>query len=90
LNLVNSNILRNSYNNRTIIRSCCAALCYNYIGGLIGCDLHQINERPNDNGTFLDLVFANVPFDMAVEGAEIPLLKLDYHQKAYEIEMQIC
>jgi hypothetical protein len=27
---------------------------------------------------------------MAVEGAETPLLKLDRHHKAYEIEMQIC
>jgi hypothetical protein len=49
------------------------------IGGLFGCDLDQINERPNENGTFLDLVFTNVPVYMAVEGAETPLLKLDRH-----------
>jgi hypothetical protein len=49
------------------------------IGGLFGCDLDQINERPNKNGTFLDLLFTNVPVDMAVEGAETPLLKLDHH-----------
>jgi hypothetical protein len=60
------------------------------IGGLLGCDLDQIHERPNKNGTFLDLVFTNVPVDMAVEGAETPLLKLDRHNKAYKIEMQIC
>jgi hypothetical protein len=53
---------------------------------LFGRDLDHINE----NGTFLDLVFTNVSVDMAVEGAETPLLKLDRHQKAYEIEMQIC
>jgi hypothetical protein len=27
---------------------------------------------------------------MAVEGSKTPLLKLDRHHKAYEIEMQIC
>jgi hypothetical protein len=54
------------------------------IGGLSGCDFDQINERPNENGTFLDLVFTNV------EGAETPLLKLDRDHKAYEIKMQIC
>jgi hypothetical protein len=60
------------------------------IGDLFGCGLDQINQRPNKNGTFLDLVFANVSVDMAVEGAETHLLKLECHHKAYEIEMQIC
>jgi hypothetical protein len=32
------------------------------------------------------MVFTNVPVDMAVEGAEASLLKLDRHQKAYEIK----
>jgi hypothetical protein len=59
------------------------------IGRLFGCDLDQINERPIENGTFLDRVFTNVPVDMAVGVAETPLLKLNRHQKAYEIEMQI-
>jgi hypothetical protein len=57
------------------------------VGGLFGCDLDQINERPNENGTFLDRVFTNVPVDMAVGVTEIPLLKLNRYQKAYEIEM---
>jgi hypothetical protein len=35
-------------------------------------------------------MFTKVFVDMAVEGAETPLLKLDRHHKAYEIEMQIC
>jgi hypothetical protein len=35
-------------------------------------------------------MFTNVPVDMAVEGAETHLLKLDRHHKAYKIEMQIC
>jgi hypothetical protein len=48
--------------------------------GVFASSLDQINERPNENGTFLDLVFTNVPVDMAVEGAEPPLLKLDRHQ----------
>jgi hypothetical protein len=38
------------------------------IGGLFGCDLDQINEGPNENGTFFYLVFTNVPVGMAVEG----------------------
>jgi hypothetical protein len=52
------------------------------IGGLFGCDLDKIIKRPNENGTFLDLVFTNVPVDMAVECAKTPLLKLDRHHKA--------
>jgi hypothetical protein len=40
--------------------------------------------------SFLDLVFTNVFVNMAVEGTGAPLLKLDRHLKAYEIEMQIC
>jgi hypothetical protein len=55
------------------------------ISGLFGCDLGQINEKLNKNGTFLDLVF-------------IWLLKMLKHlcsswivtKKSYEIEMQIC
>jgi hypothetical protein len=38
----------------------------------------------------LDLVFTNDPVNMAVEGAETPMLKLGRHHKACEIEMQIC
>jgi hypothetical protein len=60
------------------------------IGGLFGCDLDQINETPNENGTFLDLVFTNVPVDMAVGDAESPLFNLDRQYNAFEIEMQIC
>jgi hypothetical protein len=65
-------------------------------GGLFGCDLDQINEMSNKNGTFLDLVFTNVPVDMVVDGAQAyqayqaHLLKLDRHHKVYEIEMEIC
>jgi hypothetical protein len=33
--------------------------------GLFGCDLDQINEKPLENRTLLDLVFTNVPVDMA-------------------------
>jgi hypothetical protein len=36
---------------------------------------------------FFDLVFTNVPVDMAVGVAETPLLKLDCHRQAYENEM---
>jgi Reverse transcriptase (RNA-dependent DNA polymerase)/Endonuclease-reverse transcriptase len=60
------------------------------IGGLFGCDLDQTNLVPNNNGTFLDLVFTNAPVDISVTNADSPLLKLDHHHKAYEIEMQVC
>jgi hypothetical protein len=44
----------------------------------------------NIKGTFLDLLFTNVPVDIAVQGANTPLLKLTRHHKAYKVEMQIC
>jgi hypothetical protein len=44
-------------------------------------------KSPTKNGTFLVLVFTNFPVDMAVEGAEIPVLKLDRHHRAYKIAM---
>jgi hypothetical protein len=59
------------------------------IGGLFGCDLDQANVVTKDNGIFLDLVFTNAPVDVAVACADSPLLKLDRHDKAYEIEMRV-
>jgi hypothetical protein len=44
----------------------------------------------NDNGTFMDLVFTNVPVDVSVACADFSLLKLDRHHRAYEIEMWAC
>jgi hypothetical protein len=58
------------------------------IGGLFRCDLEQVNEVPNDNGTFLDLVFTNASVNVSVVCADSPLLKLDC--RAYEIEMRVC
>jgi hypothetical protein len=55
-------------------------------GGLFGCDLDQVNVVLNDYRTFLDLVFTNAP----VTCSESPLMKLDSHHKAYEIEMRAC
>jgi hypothetical protein len=52
------------------------------IGGLFECDLDQVNVVPNNNSTLLDLVFTNASFDS-------PLLKLDRHHRAYEIEMRV-
>jgi hypothetical protein len=60
------------------------------IGGLFGCDLHLVNVVPNDNGNFLDLVFTNALADISVGCADSPLLKLDRHHRAYEIEMRVC
>jgi hypothetical protein len=45
------------------------------IGGLYGCDSDH-------------LVFTNVPVDMAVEGAQTPLLNLNRHHKANKIDME--
>jgi hypothetical protein len=36
------------------------------IGGLFRCDLDLVNVVPNDNGTFLYLVFTNAPVDVSV------------------------
>jgi hypothetical protein len=45
----------------------------------------------NNNGTFLDVVFTNAPVDVSVACADSsPLLKLDRHHRAYEIEMRVC
>jgi hypothetical protein len=51
------------------------------IGGLFGCNLDQDNVVPNDNGTFLDLVFTNAPVNVSVAGADSPLLKLERHHR---------
>jgi hypothetical protein len=59
------------------------------VGSFFGCDLDQVNVVPNDNGTFLDLVFTNAPVDVSVAFADSPLLKLDRHHRAYEIEMRV-
>jgi hypothetical protein len=45
---------------------------------------------PNDNGTFLDLVFTSAPVDVSFACGDSPLLKLDCHHRAYEIEMRVC
>jgi hypothetical protein len=44
----------------------------------------------NRKSTFLNLVFKNVPVDVFITCAESPLLKLDRHHKAYEIDMRAC
>jgi hypothetical protein len=60
------------------------------IGVLFGYDLDQVNVVPNDNGTFLNLVFTNGPVDVTVVCADFPLLKLDRHHKTYEIKIRVC
>jgi hypothetical protein len=45
---------------------------------------------PNDDGTFLDLVFTNASVDVSVACADSPLLKLDRHHRVYAIEMRVC
>jgi hypothetical protein len=60
------------------------------IGVLFGCDLDQVYVMPNDNGALLDLSFMNTPVDMSVACADSPLLKLDRHQRSYEIQMRVC
>jgi hypothetical protein len=37
------------------------------IEGMLCCDLGQINSIPNQNDTFLDLIFSNASTDIAVE-----------------------
>jgi hypothetical protein len=54
-----------------------------------GCDLDQVNVVPNDKGTFLNLLFTNAHVDVSVACTDSPLLKLDHHHRAYEIEMRV-
>jgi hypothetical protein len=51
------------------------------IEGMLCCDLSQINSTPNQNGTFLDLVFSNLITDITVEICESPLLGLGRHHR---------
>jgi hypothetical protein len=44
---------------------------------------------PNDNGTFLDLMFSNAPAGVSVACADSPLLKLDRHHRVYDIKMRV-
>jgi hypothetical protein len=55
------------------------------IEGILCCDLGQINLIPNQNGTFLDLIFT-------VEICESPLLGLDRYHRAYEllVDVRLC
>jgi hypothetical protein len=59
---------------------------------MLCCDLGQINSIPNQNGTFLDLIFSNACTGSTVEICESPLLGLDRHHRAYELlmDVQIC
>jgi hypothetical protein len=62
------------------------------IEGMLGCDLGQINSIPNQNGTFLDLIFSNASTEITVEICESPLLGLDRHHRAYEllVDVRLC
>jgi hypothetical protein len=51
------------------------------VGGLFESDLDQAN------GTFLDFLFTNDPVNVSVACADSPLLKLDRHNRAYEIKI---
>lgn len=62
----------------------------NLVDGLINCDFQQLNPYPNQYGVFLDLVFSNSSFDVAIETSGAPLLKLDRHHHAYEILVDIA
>jgi hypothetical protein len=44
----------------------------------------------SDLDHYNDLVFTNALVDVFVAFADSPLLKLDRHHRAYEIEMQVC
>jgi hypothetical protein len=45
----------------------------NLIDGLFGCDLDQANVVPNDNVTFLDLVFTNASVEVSVAYVDSPV-----------------
>jgi hypothetical protein len=61
------------------------------IEGMFCCNLGQINSIPNQNGTFLDLIFSNPSTDITVEICVSLFLGLDHH-RAYEllVDVQLC
>jgi hypothetical protein len=59
------------------------------IESMLCCDLGQINSIPNQNGTFLDLIFSNAGTDITVEICESPLLGLDRQHRAYELLVDV-
>jgi hypothetical protein len=59
------------------------------IEGMLCCDLGQINSIPNQNGTFLDLIFSNASTDITVEICESPLLGFDRYHRAYELLVDV-
>jgi hypothetical protein len=62
------------------------------IEGMLCCDLDQINLTPNQNGTFLDLIFSKASTDIAIEICETPLFVFDRHHRAYEllVDVRLC
>jgi hypothetical protein len=56
------------------------------IEGMLCCDLGQINSNPNQNGTFLGLIFSNASTDITV------LLGLGRHHRTYEllVDVRLC
>jgi hypothetical protein len=63
------------------------------IEGMLCCDLGQKKlPTPNQNGTFMDLIFSNASTDITVEICESPLLELDRHHRAYEllVDVRLC
>jgi hypothetical protein len=50
-------------------------------------DLTQVNSIPYSRNVYLDLSFCNFPDDISILNWESPLLKLDHHHRAYEINV---
>jgi hypothetical protein len=63
---------------------------YDLIEVMLCCDLGQINSIPNQNGTFLELIFSHAGTDITVEICESPLLGFDRHHSSYENLNALC
>lgn len=61
-----------------------------FCDNVLGNGLHQINTIANDNGRFLDLIFASTADDVIVRASTQPLVSEDFpHHKALEVHMDL-
>jgi hypothetical protein len=72
----------------TLIPSCVTSIKETLvIDSMSVLDLTQVNSIPNSRNVYLDLFFCNFTDDISILNCECPLLKLDVHHAAYEINI---
>jgi hypothetical protein len=73
----------------TLILSCITSIKETFvIESMSVLDLTQANSIPDSRSLYLlDLIFCNFTDDISILNCESPLLKLDVHHRAYEINV---